>query len=200
MLHLSYIKNRGINFILNEVKAEWNNVKPEVLEGKGFSVRGADILEETVRRILLHTIKHALLVVAPRFCGLDYGEVGGYFKTPGMLREGDKSLEDYSIYIYDNTNYGSVVTFSLASKGSFLRLLDDPRDSARTRLECVRNKCNDACRACLYLPHTVCRKMNLGLDRNLAKKYFETVESNIKLFGRKKFLVQIAWSFALILV
>lgn len=173
---------RGVNYIINEVKAEWSNLDPQILKSKRISLNETDILEEAAKRIILHTIKHALLVVAPRFCGLDYGEIGGYYKTPGMLREGDKLLEDYSIYIYDNTNYGSGVTFSLASNEGFLRWLDDPRDSARTRLECLRNRCDNACRACLYLPHTVCRKINLGLDRHLAKKYFESTEKKIELF------------------
>jgi len=166
-------------YLKGQIKSEWTKVDGSRLNECGLSLAGDDLAKETLRRILIHTVKHALLVEAPRHCGLDYGEMGGYYKTQGKLSEGDKKLDNNALYIYDNTNYGSGVTFSLASREAF----GDWLLSSVDRLECWRNRCVLGCKSCIFLPSMVCPSLNIGLNRELANAYFERVRERFQLTG-----------------
>jgi hypothetical protein len=170
-------KKDEFEYLKSQVKVEWTKVGENKLKESGLTLSEGHLTIETLRRILIHSVKHALLVEAPRHCGLDYGEIGGYYKTKGMLSEGDKKLENNTLYIYDNTNYGSGVTYSLASRDGFVDWLNGSLD----RLKCFRNKCSTGCKACTFLPPTVCSKMNVGLDRELADLYFVSIQKSVSI-------------------
>jgi hypothetical protein len=170
-------KKDEFEYLKSQIRVEWSKAGENRLKENGLSLTEDDLTIETLRRILIHTVKHALLVEAPRHCGLDYGEIGGYYKTAGMLSEGDKKLEDNALYIYDNTNYGSGVTYSLASRDAFADWLNGSME----RLKCFHNKCSTGCKACIFLPSTVCSKMNVGLDRELADLYFVSIQKTVSI-------------------
>jgi MrfA Zn-binding domain len=170
-------KKDEFEYLKSQIKVEWSKVGDSKLKDSGLSVSEDELTSETLRRILIHTVKHALLVEAPRHCGLDYGEIGGYYKTKGMLSQGDEKLENDALYIYDNTNYGSGVTSSLVSRDAFGNWLNGSLE----RLKCFRNKCSTGCKACIFLPSTVCSKMNVGLDRELADRYFISIQKRVTI-------------------
>lgn len=151
----------GFKYMIDIVKKEWDfydkKYDNELIE------------KESAQRLLLHSFEHALIVLAPTFCGLDYGEIGGFYKSDGMMGKGLEKTNSPCIYIYDNTRYGSGVTFALISNQVFKYWLN----KAREIVQCKRNKCTKgACKSCIFLPHTSCFiDINRGLDRELVLSY-----------------------------
>lgn len=103
---------------------------------------------------LVHSLKHALINVAPVLTGLAMGEYGADFDP-----------SQGTVTLYDKGQGG---------KGGS-RLLATTRiarwfELAQELVECRHNDCEQACRGCLFLPHTVCRTINRNLDRRLLQR------------------------------
>ena len=100
--------------------------------------------------LTLHSIKHALMNAAPAVTGLTQDEFGA-----------ELQLDQARIILFDNVSGGT----------GGCRLLADRRltrwlQVARELAECHQVQCDDACRACLFLPSRICSQGNHSLDRH----------------------------------
>jgi ATP-dependent helicase YprA (DUF1998 family) len=100
--------------------------------------------------LVLHSLKHALLNAAPAVTGLTQDEFSASL-----------NVDTQELLIYDNVLGGS----------GGCRLLADRRlkrwlNVARELAECHQIQCEDACRACLFLPSRLCRQGNAVLSRH----------------------------------
>jgi len=117
--------------------------------------RSAD--EKTIDRlvqIVLHTAKHALLVAAPTYAGLEPDQFfGSYERTP----DGGGV-----VYVYDNEDGGCAGFASLiGDRFTLISMLEE----ASKRLECPIRRCEHACKQCIFFKN--CGNSNRGLNRKL---------------------------------
>lgn len=100
--------------------------------------------------LFLHSLKHALLNAAPAVTGLTQDEFGASLNP-----------DTQELLIYDNVLGGSGGCRLLAGR-RLRRWLHVARELA----ECHQVQCEDACRACLFLPTRLCRQGNRFLSRS----------------------------------
>lgn len=117
------------------------------------------VATEELVQTALHSIKHALLVLAPRYTGFEPEKFyGSYDVFPD--RKGAK------VYVYDTDDGGN---------GGFAALMRDARSFDRMleeisiRLNCPTRECKEACKLCLFIKNcgNVNRKLNRRLLQNL---------------------------------
>ena len=113
-----------------------------------------DILE-----IILHSLKHAMLVQAPLFTGLDENKFHGSYEI------NDKKDEEWAarVFVYD-TEDGGNGGFStiMRNRDVIENMLDDIR---QVRLHCPVRECKTACKHCLFIKN--CGLVNRRLNRHL---------------------------------
>lgn len=100
--------------------------------------------------LVLHSLKHALLNAAPAVTGLTQDEFSASLNP-----------ESQELLVYDNVLGGSGGCRLLAG-----RRLHRWLNVARELAECHQIQCEDACRACLFLPTRLCRQGNSALSRH----------------------------------
>lgn len=144
------IKTQG--FVLT-IKPEFFRAVEELNEQE-HSIATTDELTE----IALHSIKHALLVLVPRYTGFEPEKFyGSYDILP------DK--KGARIYVYDTDD---------GSNGGFAALIRDGRSFHRMleeismRLGCPTRECKEACKLCLFIKN--CGNVNKKLNRHLVEK------------------------------
>lgn len=108
-----------------------------------------------LKEVAAHSLKHALLVLAPMFTGF---EPEKFYGSYDIL----KPEEGGKVYVYDTDEGGN---------GGFAALMQD-RDtlvkmfkSIQNRLECRTRECKHACKQCLFIKN--CGNVNRKLNRKL---------------------------------
>lgn len=126
----------------------------EELNKQEPSAAGTDELVE----IALHSIKHALLVLAPRYTGFEPEKFhGSYDIFPD--RKGAR------VYVYDTDDGGNGGFAALMRDGrSFHRMLEE----ISIRLGCPTRECKEACKLCLFIKN--CGNVNRKLNRRLLQR------------------------------
>jgi ATP-dependent helicase YprA (DUF1998 family) len=121
------------------------------LETDAISIRPqTEFLSADEANLSLHSLKHALLNSAPAVTGLTQDEFGASLNTDAQ-----------ELLVYDNVLGGSGGCRLLAS-----RRLNRWLNVAHELAECHQVQCEDACRACLFLPTRLCRQGNAVLSRH----------------------------------
>ena len=138
-------------------------IKPEiydVVKKIREKLRDADDYnEEDVLEIILHTLKHALLVEAPLCTGLDEQKFHGSFEI------NQKKEEDWAakVYVYDTEDGGSGGFSTIMRNRDIMeRMLDDIR---LRRIHCPVRECKTACKFCISIKN--CGFVNRRLNRHL---------------------------------
>lgn len=110
---------------------------------------------EDLKEIALHSLKHALLVLAPMFTGF---EPEKFYGSYDVLRP----EEGAKVYVYDTDEGGN---------GGFAALMKDRGNLVKmfkgiqNRLECPTRECSNACKQCLFIKN--CGNVNRKLNRKL---------------------------------
>jgi len=114
-------------------------------DGIVVTIHRADLRDE----LSLHSVKHALLNAAPAVTGLAQDEFGAEIRP-----------DEGEVLIYDNVLGGTGGCRLLVERrlGRWIQVV-------RELAECHQVQCDDACRACLFLPSRLCRRGNHDLDR-----------------------------------
>lgn len=136
-------------------------IKPEIYEKMNEIVQSDSMLQEKENPsrytldIVVHTLKHALLVLVPQYTGYEDQKFMGAYEI----------LDDENgakIYLYDNENGGH---------GGFATLIKDGDRFSQMinrivgeRLKCPVRECKHACGNCLFIRR--CGKINRELNRN----------------------------------
>lgn len=114
--------------------------------------------DEDVLEIILHSLKHALLVEVPIFTGLDEYKFHGTFEI--NEDEGEWAAK---VYVYDTEDGGSGGFSTIMRNRDILEtMLDDVR---LRRINCPVRDCQQACKHCLYIRN--CGFVNRKLHRKL---------------------------------
>lgn len=110
---------------------------------------------ENLKDIALHSIKHALLVLAPMWTGFEDDKFYGPYE---ILDEGGK------IYVYD-TDEGGNGGFAaiIQHRDNFIRMIK----SIHQRLNCPTRECSKACKQCLFIKN--CGNVNRKLNRKIVQ-------------------------------
>ncbi len=110
---------------------------------------------EYLKDVAAHSLKHALLVLAPMYTGF---EPEKFYGSYDIL----KPEEGAKVYVYDTDEGGN---------GGFSSLMKD-RDNLvdmfkgiQDRLECRTRECSNACKQCLFIKN--CGNVNRKLNRRL---------------------------------
>jgi hypothetical protein len=110
---------------------------------------------EYLKEVAVHSLKHALLVLAPMYTGFEPEKFHGSYDVL-------KPEEGGKVYVYDTDEGGN---------GGFAALMND-KDSLirmfkniRQRLECRTRECSNACKQCLFIKN--CGNVNRKLSRKL---------------------------------
>lgn len=114
--------------------------------------------EEEILEVILHSLKHALLVQAPIFTGLEENKFHGTFEINDQNDEWAAS-----VYVYDAEDGGSGgFSTIIRNRNIFEKMLDDIR---LRRLYCPVRECRQACKHCLYMGN--CGFVNRRLNRKI---------------------------------
>lgn len=110
---------------------------------------------DNLKDIALHSIKHALLVLAPMWTGFEDDKFYGSYE---ILDEGGK------IYVYD-TDEGGNGGFAaiIQHRDNFIRMIK----SIHQRLNCPTRECPKACKQCLFIKN--CGNVNRKLNRKIVQ-------------------------------
>jgi len=125
--------------------------KIEKLKKEGHWEQDSQHLKE----VALHSLKHALLVLAPMYTGFEPGKFHGSYDVL-------KPEEGGKVYVYDTDEGGN---------GGFAALMNDRDNLIRMfkniqqRLECRTRECLNACKQCLFIRN--CGNVNRKLNRHL---------------------------------
>jgi hypothetical protein len=113
---------------------------------------------EDLAEIALHSLKHALLVLAPMFTGFEPDKFYGAFDL-------DVSKRVARVYAYDaeEGGNGGFATI-LRAGGRFTEMLS----LVVKRLECPLRDCRYGCKQCLFIKN--CGAVNRGLNRHLLRE------------------------------
>jgi ATP-dependent helicase YprA (DUF1998 family) len=110
---------------------------------------------EYLKEVAAHSLKHALLVLAPMYTGFEPEKFHGSYDVL-------KPEQGGKVYVYDTDEGGN---------GGFAALMND-KDSLirmfkniRQRLECRTRECSNACKQCLFIKN--CGNVNRKLNRKL---------------------------------
>jgi hypothetical protein len=110
---------------------------------------------EDLKEIAAHSLKHALLVLAPMYTGFEPEKFYGSYDVL-------KPEEGARIYVYDTDEGGN---------GGFASLMKE-RDNLvkmfkgiQSRLDCPTRECSNACKQCLFIKN--CGNVNRKLSRKL---------------------------------
>jgi hypothetical protein len=110
---------------------------------------------ESLKEIAAHSLKHALLVLAPMYTGF---EPEKFYGSYDIL----KAEEGAKVYVYDTDEGGN---------GGFAALMKDRNnlmkmfEGIQERLECPTRECSNACKQCLFIKN--CGNVNRKLSRKL---------------------------------
>ena len=165
-------RNNGVSSYY--LDGQQNNVLGRLTETQGFMVslkpsvyakidalkKDKNLPKETdyYVDIALHSIKHALLVLAPMFTGFDPDKFHGSYDALGSDRGG-------KIYVYDTDEGGNGGFAALIkSRESFIKMLKE----ISVRLTCPTRECLAACKQCLFIKN--CGNINRGLNRHLVEE------------------------------
>jgi len=114
--------------------------------------------DEEILQVILHSLKHALLVEMPIFTGLDENKFHGTFEI-------NENKEGWAarVYVYDTEDGGSGGFSTIIRNRNILEtMLDDVR---LRRINCPVRDCQHACKHCLYIKN--CGFVNRKLHRKL---------------------------------
>jgi hypothetical protein len=123
----------------------------EKLKKESNDTQSAEYLKE----VAVHSLKHALLVLAPMYTGFEPEKFHGSYD---VLRPD----EGAKVYVYDTDEGGN---------GGFAALMHDKDNlikmfkNIRQRLECRSRECQNACKQCLFIKN--CGNVNRKLSRQL---------------------------------
>ncbi len=116
--------------------------------------QGADKAED-LKEIAVHSLKHALLVLAPMYTGFEPEKFYGSYDVL-------KPEEGAKVYVYDTDEGGN---------GGFAALMKNRENLVKmfkgiqNRLECRTRECTNACKQCLFIKN--CGNVNRRLNRKL---------------------------------
>lgn len=111
----------------------------------------------TLGHVALHSLKHALLVLAPMNTGFEPDKFYGSYDL-------DVEERTAKVYVYDAEEGGN---------GGFASIIREPRrfqemlDRVVGRLDCRQRECPHACKQCLFVKN--CGEINRHLNRHLLK-------------------------------
>jgi ATP-dependent helicase YprA (DUF1998 family) len=115
---------------------------------------GPDNLDD-MKEIALHSLKHALLVLAPMYTGF---EPEKFYGSYDLL----KPEEGAKVYVYDTDEGGNGGFAALMKdRGNLVKMFQGIQD----RLECHTRECSNACKQCLFIKN--CGNVNRKLNRKL---------------------------------
>lgn len=137
-------------FVLT-LKPEFYKSVEDLNEQEKFTAETNELVD-----IALHSIKHALLVLAPRYTGFEPEKFyGSYDILPDKITK---------VYVYDTDEGGN---------GGFAALMRDGRSfhnmlkEISLRLDCPIRGCTEACKLCLFIKN--CGNVNRKLNRHVLK-------------------------------
>lgn len=136
-------------------------IKPEIYEKIKEIVKSDPTLEEKenpeqyVLDIVIHTLKHALLVLVPQFTGYEDQKFMGAYE----ILDNEKGAK---IYLYDNEDGGHGGFATLIKDGD--RFSNMIKRIVGARLKCPVRECKHACGNCLFIRR--CGKINRDLNRH----------------------------------
>ncbi len=114
---------------------------------------------EYALEIIAHTLKHAMLVLVPRFTGFEDQKFTGAYDVL-------ENQEGAKIYVFDNENGGNGGFATLIKQyDSFSKMITEV---GRSLINCPVRYCKYACGNCLFLRK--CGRVNRELNRKLLKK------------------------------
>lgn len=121
-----------------------------------------DYEDEDILEIILHSLKHALLVLAPIHTGLDEQKFHGSFEI------NQKKDDDWAakVYVYDTEDGGSGGFSTIMRNRDILEIMLD--EIRLRRLYCPVRECKQACRHCIAIKN--CGFVNRRLNRRLLIK------------------------------
>ena len=123
--------------------------------------RNMDEEEEEILEVILHSLKHALLVEVPIFTGLDENKFHGTFEI-NPNRDDDWAAR---VYLYDTEDGGGGGFSTIMSNRDVLEtMLDNVR---LRRINCPVRDCHHACKHCLFIKN--CGFVNRRLHRRILK-------------------------------
>lgn len=135
------------------IKREIYDFIKKYKEEKNITNEDQEILE-----IILHSLKHALLVEVPVFTGLDENKFHGAYE----INE-DEDGWAARVYVYDTEDGGSGgFSTVMRNREILIQMLDDIR---LKRIHCPVRECKQSCKHCLYIKN--CGSVNRKLNRNL---------------------------------
>lgn len=166
--------NQTTGFTTSYVGADKRTVIGRIIDTKGFQItikpsiyaRISNIKEKWLLRnddaeileVILHTLKHALLVNAPIFTGLDDHKFHGTFE----ISDGNSEWAA-KVFVYDAEDGGSGgFSTIMRNKEIITYMLDDVR---LKKIHCPIRNCNQACKHCIYIKN--CGFVNRKLNRKL---------------------------------
>ena len=135
-------------------------IKPEIYEfiKEYKSKKNITNEDEEILEVILHSLKHALLVEVPVFTGLDENKFHGTYE----INE-DRTEWAARVYVYDTEDGGSGgFSTVMRNREILMEMLDDIR---LKRINCPVRECNQACKHCLYVKN--CGFVNRKLNRKL---------------------------------
>lgn len=142
-------------FVLN-FKPKFFDRLQELSDAKGGPWSGKPV--EDLAEIALHSMKHALLVLAPMFTGFEPDKFYGAYDldVPGKVAK---------VYAYDSEEGGNG-GFATILRSS--RRFTDMLSMVVKRLECPLRDCRFACKQCLFIKN--CGSVNRELNRHLLRE------------------------------
>ena len=114
--------------------------------------------DEEILEVILHSLKHALLVEVPVFVGLDEHKFHGTFEI-------NENRDEWAarVYVYDTEDGGSGgFSTIMGNRDILVTMLDDVR---LRRINCPVRECIKACKHCIYIKN--CGFVNRKLNRKL---------------------------------
>ena len=135
-------------------------IKPEIYE-RISAIKEKKKLhyeDEEILEVILHSLKHSLLVEMPVFTGLDEHKFHGTFEINEKKHEWAAR-----VYVYDTEDGGSGgFSTIMGNKEILVKVLDDVR---LRKINCPVRECSKACKHCIYIKN--CGFVNRKLNRKL---------------------------------
>jgi len=141
-----------------------NNVLGRLTDTQGFVLvlksKFHEIIDELSKKkdrkeVALHSLTHALLVLAPMYTGFEPDKFHGSYDVLGP-EEGGR------VYVYDTDEGGNGGFAALMhNRDNLIRMFK----SIQQRLECPTRECLNACKQCLFIKN--CGNVNRKLNRHL---------------------------------
>jgi len=114
---------------------------------------------EYTLEVIAHTLKHAMLVLVPRFTGFEDQKFMGAYDVL-------ENQEGAKVYLFDNENGGNGGFATLIKQHD--RFSEMVTEVGRSLINCPVRECKYACGNCLFLRK--CGRVNREISRKLLKK------------------------------